>query len=61
MLPGSFDLIPMRGGPSIERGEWFIERATEIGQPVKSRGFNAPSVYVAHDQSVSFRSSEGVG
>jgi hypothetical protein len=51
----------MRGGPSIERGEWFIERAAEIAAPVEGRTFNPLGVDVAHDQSVSFRSSERVG
>jgi hypothetical protein len=51
----------MRGGPSIERGERFIERTAEIGKPVEGRSFNSLGVNVAHDQSVSFRSSERVG
>jgi hypothetical protein len=52
--------MPVRGGPSVERGKWSIERVTEIGEPVERRGLNAPGVYMAHDQSVSFGSSQRV-
>jgi hypothetical protein len=31
MLPGCFDLMPVGGSPFVERCEWLIERATEIG------------------------------
>jgi hypothetical protein len=31
MLSGCFDLMPVGGSPFIERCEWLIERATEIG------------------------------
>ena len=54
MLPGRFDLMPIRGVPSFERGKWFIERVPEIGEPVEDRGLNALRVHMAHDQSVSF-------
>lgn len=60
VLPGRFDLMPVRGGPPVERGKWFIERVAEIGEPVEGRGLNAPGVHKAHDQSVSFGSSERV-
>jgi hypothetical protein len=60
VLPGCFDLIPVRGTPFVQRSQWFIQRAAEVGEPVKSRGFNAPGVHMTHDQSVSLRSSERV-
>jgi hypothetical protein len=61
VLPGRFDLMPVvRDGPSVERGKWFIERVAEIGEPVEGRGLNAPGGHMAHDQSVSFGSSERV-
>lgn len=60
VLPGCFDLIPVRGTPFVKRSERFIQRAAEIGEPVESRGFNAPGIHMTHDQSVSFRSSERV-
>jgi hypothetical protein len=58
--PGRFDLMPVRDGPSVERGKCFIERVPEIAPPVESRGLNAPGVHMAHDQSVTFGSSERV-
>jgi hypothetical protein len=61
VLSGCFDLIPIRSGPPIERGKWFIERTAELSEPVEGSGLNPPTVHVAHDQSISFRSSERVG
>lgn len=61
VLAGCFDLMPVRGGPSVERGKRSIERTAEIGEAVKGRGFNPPGVHVARDQSVSFGSSKRVG
>jgi hypothetical protein len=58
---GCFDLMPVRGGPSVERGKRFIERTAEVGDPVEGGGFDAPGVHVANDQSVLFGSSKRVG
>jgi hypothetical protein len=60
VLPGRLDLVPVRGTPFVKCSEWFIQRAAEVGEPVKSRGFNAPGIHMTHDQSVSFSSSERV-
>jgi hypothetical protein len=60
VLPGRFDLTPVRSGPSDERGKWFIERVAEIGEPVEGRGLNAPGVHMAHDHSVAIGSSKRV-
>lgn len=61
VLAGCFDLMPVRGGPSVERGKRSIERTAEIGEAVEGRGFNPPGVHVPRDQSVSFGSSKRVG